>query len=68
MEEEQEVTSTRVKREVIWQNVLLYIYLHISAVYGIFLIFTQAQFATIVFSKFIHLILKKNKKKTLSSL
>lgn len=51
MEDEQEVSPVRVKREVIWQNVLLYIYLHMSALYGMFLIFSQAQFATALFSK-----------------
>lgn len=49
MEDEQE--NVRHKKEVVWQNVLLFIYLHMSALYGLFLIFTHAKLATIVFSK-----------------
>lgn len=48
MEDEQE--NVVHKRDIVWQNVLLFIYLHMSALYGIFLIFTHAQWATIIFT------------------
>lgn len=47
------ISDTPVKREVVWQNVLLFIYLHMSAVYGLTLLFLHAQFSTIVFSKYL---------------
>ncbi|XKL62345.1 hypothetical protein PGB90_002178 [Kerria lacca] len=51
MEDEQEnLQNVRVKREVVWQNVLLFIYLHMSALYGIFLMFLYAKYATVVFT------------------
>jgi hypothetical protein len=38
-----------------WPNVLLYIYLHLSALYGIILIFREAHWATTCLGKFIFL-------------
>ncbi|XP_046406805.1 acyl-CoA Delta-9 desaturase-like isoform X2 [Ischnura elegans] len=39
-----------IKREISWPNVLLFLYLHLSALYGFFLIFTEAQFKTTLFA------------------
>lgn len=46
------ISDKPVKREVVWQNVLIFIYLHMSALYGLSLLFLHAQFSTIVFSKY----------------
>ncbi|XP_065212578.1 acyl-CoA Delta-9 desaturase [Planococcus citri] len=48
MEDEQE--NVVHKKDVVWQNVLLFIYLHMSALYGVFLIFTQAHLATVIYT------------------
>lgn len=56
MENEREKSAekeVRIKRDILWQNVLVFIYLHMSAVYGLFLIFSQAQFSTVAFSKYL---------------
>lgn len=42
----------RIKREASWPSVLFYIHLNILGLYGIFIMFTNASFLTILFSKF----------------
>lgn len=39
------------KVQIVWLNVTLMVYLHASALYGIFLLFTRAKLATWIFSK-----------------
>ncbi|XP_071450495.1 acyl-CoA Delta-9 desaturase [Hetaerina americana] len=39
-----------VKREIYWPNVLLFLYLHLSALYGLILVFTEAQLKTTLFA------------------
>lgn len=37
--------------QIVWRNVILFIYFHIAALYGVYLMFTSAKLATIIFSK-----------------
>ncbi|XP_067124281.1 acyl-CoA Delta-9 desaturase-like [Centruroides vittatus] len=38
------------KREIVWRNVILFLLLHLSALYGIYLIFTSAMWQTTLFA------------------
>ncbi|XP_014279996.2 acyl-CoA Delta-9 desaturase isoform X1 [Halyomorpha halys] len=38
------------KRSIVWRNVLLFIYLHIAALYGLYLMFFSAKLATVAFA------------------
>lgn len=51
------VAPSAQKRElqIVWKNVAIFSYLHIAAVYGAYLFFTQAKWATCVFGKYIFL-------------
>lgn len=42
------------KRELklVWRNILLFIYLHVAAVWGMYLMLTSAKLATVAFGKF----------------
>jgi hypothetical protein len=40
-----------IKIQIVWKNVVLYIYFHIAALYGIYLCFTSAKWATIAWGK-----------------
>ncbi|CAG2102655.1 unnamed protein product, partial [Medioppia subpectinata] len=44
------------RRELVWRNIVLITSLHISAVYGLYLAITVAQFKTIVFMNFISIL------------
>jgi len=37
---------------IVWRNVMLFGYLHLAAVYGVFLMFTSAKIATTIFGMF----------------
>lgn len=39
------------KLKLVWRNIMLFGYLHLAAVYGGFLLLTQAKWATVVFCK-----------------
>ena len=38
----------KVKTKIVWKNVVLYIYFHITALYGIYLCFASAKWPTII--------------------
>lgn len=38
---------------IVWRNVVLFGYLHLAALYGVFLMFTSAKIATTIFGKFL---------------
>lgn len=40
------------KLEIVWRNVTLFVFLHVGAVYGGYLFFTKAMWATKFFGKF----------------
>ncbi|XP_030559244.1 acyl-CoA Delta(11) desaturase-like [Drosophila novamexicana] len=42
------------KLKLVWRNIMLFGYLHLAAVYGGFLLLTQAKWATVVFSFFLY--------------
>lgn len=39
------------KREIVWRNVVFFVYLHCAALYGFYLIFTEIRFYTFLFGK-----------------
>lgn len=48
--EEIEKPSER-KLQLVWRNIILFTYLHIVAVYGLYLCFTSAKWATVFFGE-----------------
>lgn len=40
--------------QIVWKNVVIYIYFHIAALYGIYLCFASAKWATIAWAFFLH--------------
>lgn len=40
------------KLQLVWRNIILFAYLHLAALYGIWLMFTSAKIATSIFGKF----------------
>lgn len=46
---EKEVTPSDRKLQLVWRNILLFAYLHLAALYGAYLYFTTAKWATIIF-------------------
>lgn len=50
----QEGYAGRRKIRLVWRNIILFAYLHIAAVYGLWLMLTSAQFITGVFGEFPH--------------
>lgn len=38
-------------RRIVWKNVLIFSYLHLGAIYGVYLSFISAKLATIVFGE-----------------
>lgn len=45
------------KRQIVWKNVVLFIYLHLAALYGLYLVFTSAKMNTLIFGKYyIHIL------------
>lgn len=61
-EHDEEVIATDVPKEVVepekrkpqlvWRNIILFVYLHLAALYGIYLMFTSARIYTSLFGKF----------------
>lgn len=45
-------TKTPYVRQIVWKNVALFIYLHLAAVYGLYLVFTSAHVNTVIFGNF----------------
>lgn len=40
------------KREIVWRNVLIFIYIHIGGLYGLYLLIFEADLRTFLFGKF----------------
>jgi len=38
-------------RHIVWKNVAIFSYLHLGALYGVYLLFTSAKLATIIFGE-----------------
>lgn len=45
-------SKSNYKWNIVWRNVIILLYYHVSAVYGAYLIFTVAKWYTIIFCKF----------------
>ena len=43
--------KTKYKRQIVWRNVIIFAYLHIGAVYGLYLALTSAKWATLLFGE-----------------
>jgi len=43
-------------RRIVWRNVVVFSYLHLSALYGIYLSFTSAKLATVIFGEWFNFI------------
>lgn len=41
------------KAEIVWRNVVYLSYFHLAALYGIYILFASARFATFLFGKYI---------------
>lgn len=41
-------TAAPVHLPIVWRNVVLFLFLHVGAVYGLFLLMFQAQWATVL--------------------
>lgn len=44
-------SKSKYKWKIVWRNVIAFLYLHISAVYGLYLCFTGAKLITVIYSK-----------------
>lgn len=44
-------------RRIVWKNVAIFAFLHLGALYGVYLSFTSAKLATVIFGKEINFIL-----------
>ncbi|KAG6802476.1 acyl-CoA Delta-9 desaturase [Apis cerana] len=49
-----ETPKKKYKKHIIWRNVIIFSYLHLAAVYGLYLVFTSAQFKTTLFALFLY--------------
>jgi len=38
-------------RRIVWRNVAIFMFLHLGALYGVYLSFTSAKLATVIFGK-----------------
>ncbi|XP_066994123.1 acyl-CoA Delta-9 desaturase [Anabrus simplex] len=46
----QETKPKEYKREIVWRNVILFVYLHVAALYGVYLMFTSAKLLTTIWA------------------
>lgn len=44
-------TNKIFESDLVWRNIILFIFLHTGASYGLYLVFTQAKLPTTIFSK-----------------
>ena len=50
--EKQSKEKRQYKLQIVWRNVIIFVFLHVGALYGIYLMLTSAKIATIIFGKF----------------
>lgn len=55
MEESKEIP--KYVRRIVWKNVAIFTFLHLGALYGVYLSFTSAKLATVIFGKRVNFIL-----------
>lgn len=51
LEKPQQGYAGRRKIRLVWRNIILFIYLHLAAVYGLWLLLTSAKLITSIFGK-----------------
>lgn len=56
--EKQIIPSDR-KIQLVWRNIIMFAYLHLAAIYGAYLYFTTAKWATVIWGEFSYLYLRK---------
>jgi len=49
--DEESKEKSKYVRRIVWRNVLIFLYLHFAAIYGIYLIFISAKLMTTIFGK-----------------
>lgn len=54
LEKPQEGYAGRRKIKLVWRNIILFAYLHVAAVYGLWLMLTSAQWVTGIFAMFLY--------------
>lgn len=54
LQKRQEGSAGRRKIRLVWRNIILFAYLHVAAVYGLWLMLTSAQWATGIFAMFLY--------------
>lgn len=47
--------SKEYRLEIVWRNVMVFVYLHVAAVYGLYLLVTVAKWPTVAFTVWLHL-------------
>ncbi|XP_039305287.1 acyl-CoA Delta(11) desaturase isoform X3 [Solenopsis invicta] len=47
-------SKTKYVRRIVWRNVIIFSFLHLGALFGVYLLFTSAKFATILFAIFLY--------------
>lgn len=47
-----QANKKQVHQKIVWRNVMLFAYLHVAALYGVFLIFTSAKISTTIFGMY----------------
>merc|ERR1712071_237922 len=47
--------SKEYRLEIVWRNVMVFVYLHVAAVYGLYLLVTVAKWYTVAFTVWLHL-------------
>lgn len=45
-----EPQKTKYERRIVWRNVIIFSYLHLAAIYGLYLVFTSAKWTTVLFA------------------
>lgn len=44
-------SKKKIKRQIVWRNVIIFMYLHLGAIYGLYLVFTSAKIVTTLFGE-----------------
>lgn len=52
-----EITDKKPPMQIVWRNAILFAYLHVAAIYGLYLAITSAKFYTDIFGKFVNIML-----------
>lgn len=42
--------------QLVWRNIIIFVYVHLAAVYGAYLLFTSAKLYTVIFGEYFNLL------------